>query len=88
MKRTLIILSAILLLLPVYCIYGYHGLGTHFQDAGREEGQTLVMFWNLENLFDWCRDTLGGNESEAEFSSFGKKHWTKRRFLAKCNAIA
>ncbi len=88
MKRTLIILSAILLLLPVYCIYGYHGLGTHFQDAGREEGQTLVMFWNLENLFDWRRDTLGGNESEAEFSSFGKKHWTKRRFLAKCNAIA
>lgn len=55
--------------------------------AGRED-QLLVMFWNLENFFDWRRDSLNGSESEADFTSFGKRHWTKRRFQAKCNAIA
>ena len=46
------------------------------------------MFWNLENFFDWRRDSLSLSESDTEFSSFGKRHWTRRRFLAKCNAIA
>lgn len=45
-----------------------------------------VVFWNVENFFDY-RDG-GGGESDAEFSSFGAKHWTKRRFLAKCAAVA
>ena len=55
--------------------------------AGRED-QLLVMFWNLENFFDWRRDSLNGSDSEVGFTSFGKRHWTKRRFQAKCNAIA
>lgn len=45
-----------------------------------------VMFWNLENFYDY---TDGGDgESDAEFSSRGSRHWTKKRFLAKCEAVA
>ena len=83
----LIILSALLLFRPAYDVSVFHSFSFGSRVAGRE-GQTLVMFWNLENLFDWRRDSLNGSESEAEFTSFGKKHWTKRRFTAKCNAIA
>ena len=55
--------------------------------AGNPAGGALqVLFWNLENFFDW-KDG-GGGESDAEFSSFGARRWTKRRFGAKCRAIA
>lgn len=50
-------------------------------------GDTLgVMFWNLENFFDYRDDstTVAG----AEFSSRGERRWTRKRFLAKCNAVA
>lgn len=87
MKRMLIILSALLLFRPAYDVSVFHSFSFGSRVAGRE-GQTLVMFWNLENLFDWRRDSLNLSESEAEFTSFGKKHWTKRRFIVKCNAIA
>lgn len=45
-----------------------------------------IVFWNVENFFDY-RDG-GANPSDKEFSSLGEKHWTKRRFLSKCSAIA
>lgn len=45
-----------------------------------------VVFWNLENLFDYT-DTASG-ESDTEFSSRGARRWTKRRFIKKCNAVA
>lgn len=45
-----------------------------------------VLFWNLENYFDW-RDG-GAGESDAEFSAGGARHWSARRFFAKSNAIA
>lgn len=48
--------------------------------------QERVMFWNLENFFDYRNDTT--SVSDAEFSSFGERRWTKKRFGAKCNAIA
>ncbi len=48
--------------------------------------QERVMFWNLENFFDFLNDTT--SVSDAEFSSFGERRWTKKRFGAKCNAIA
>ena len=57
--------------------------------VGRPEGDPdslRVLFWNVENLFDWKADST--SKSELEFSSRGEKHWTKRRFKAKCNAIA
>ena len=52
----------------------------------QESGQMLVMFWNLENFFDWTDQGTG--ESDAEFSSAGKRHWTRKRFYSKCDAIA
>lgn len=45
-----------------------------------------LMFWNVENFFDW-HDSLAG-DADKEFSSFGAKRWTKRRFNIKCAAIA
>ena len=47
---------------------------------------TRVMFWNLENFFDWRNDST--SVSDAEFSSRGARRWTRRRFNAKSNAIA
>lgn len=44
------------------------------------------MFWNLENFFDYRNDST--SVSDMEFSSFGERRWTKKRFYAKCNAIA
>ena len=50
------------------------------------DGSLRVVFWNLENFFDYT-DTATG-ESDTEFSSHGARRWTKRRFLKKCNAVA
>ena len=62
MKRTMIIL---LLLLP--------GLSVRVLSQPRDS--LLVMFWNVENFFD--------------FRSENKpQYWTKRRFYRKCDAIA
>lgn len=44
-----------------------------------------VLFWNLENFFDFRNDST--SVSDAEFSSAGDRHWTRKRFNAKCNAI-
>ena len=53
---------------------------------GQDGDSLLVMFWNMENFFDY-RDG-GDGESDREFSSYGERHWTKRRFMAKCNAVS
>lgn len=52
--------------------------------SGRDS--LLTVFWNVENFFDYIDDGTG--ESDREFSSFGSRRWTKRKFLAKCDAIA
>ena len=46
----------------------------------------LVMFWNLENFFDY-RDA-GACSSDTEFSPTGQRRWTKGRFYTKCDAVA
>lgn len=46
----------------------------------------VVVFWNVENFFDYVDGGTG--ESDREFSSMGTRHWTKRKFQAKCDAIA
>lgn len=46
----------------------------------------LTVFWNVENFFDY-RDQ-GTGESDAEFSSMGSRHWTRKKFQAKCDNIA
>lgn len=50
------------------------------------DSNIVFMFWNLENFFDYMDD--GNNSSDREFSSFGKRRWTKKRFYDKCNAVA
>ena len=40
-----------------------------------------IVFWNLENHFDYFNG--GKSDSDAEFSSRGARHWTKKRFEAK-----
>ena len=45
-----------------------------------------MMFWNLENFFDW--KDQGTGESDKDFSSYGSRFWTKSRFYFKCNSIA
>ena len=50
------------------------------------DSKTFVMFWNVENFFDWTDQGTG--ESDAEFSSMGSRRWTRKKFYAKCDAIA
>ena len=68
-----------LMLLVLLSAVGFRG---YSQDAGEH----LAMFWNLENFFDWTDQGTG--ESDAEFSSYGKKHWTKKKFYLKCDMVA
>ena len=51
-----------------------------------QKDSLLVLFWNVENFFDWIDQ--GAGRSDMEFSSYGDRHWTKGRFYAKCDAIA
>ena len=53
---------------------------------GRDAGEVRVMFWNLENFFDFIDGGTG--ESDAEFSATGPRRWTKKRFYRKCHAVA
>ena len=64
----------VFILLPVFGQYVYG------QDS------LVVMFWNVENFFDYVDGGTG--ESDREFSSYGVRHWTKRKFQAKCDDIA
>ena len=50
-----------------------------------EKESLLVMFWNLENFFDW--KDMGYSDSDREFSSSGNRRWTKNRFYVKRNAV-
>ena len=52
----------------------------------KDRSEQLVMFWNVENFFDWTDQGTG--ESDAEFSSMGSRRWTRKKFYAKCDAIA
>jgi len=54
--------------------------------ASAQRDSLLVVFWNVENFFDW-KDS-GESDSDKEFSSDGLRHWTSRRFYSKCNGIA
>ena len=51
-----------------------------------DSSRTVIMNWNLENFFDW-KDG-GYSDSDREFSSSGARHWTKKKFMAKADAIA
>lgn len=46
----------------------------------------LLVFWNLENFFDW--QDGAASESDHQWSAAGERHWTRRRFLAKCHSVS
>lgn len=52
------------------------------------DGSLFLLFWNVENFFDWRDDEQSDSPSDAEFSSFGVRRWTRRKFHAKCAAVA
>ena len=52
---------------------------------GRAAAQADIVFWNLENFFDYFDDA--GSSSDSDFSSRGAKHWTKKRFTMKCAMV-
>lgn len=56
------------------------------QSALCQENNEMVLFWNLENLFDFKNE--GNSASDAEFSPEGERRWTRGRFYRKCNMIA
>lgn len=80
-RALLISLLLTLVRIPsLYALSAREGTGVSGGDS------LLVMFWNLENFFDFIDQSHEG--SDLEFSSLGSRHWTKARFYAKCNAVA
>ncbi len=67
-------------------VMGWDSGGEGKGEKGGEDAGLVVMFWNLENFFDW--EDEGKGESDGEFSSYGSRHWTRKRFYGKCDAIA
>ena len=51
-----------------------------------DEDPLLIMFWNVENFFDYIDG--GEGESDREFSASGSRRWTRKRFYTKCDAVA
>ena len=77
-------MKRIVLIVPVVFLAGAVLFGaTESAGTGRE---ITVMFWNMENFFDFKDDGTG--ESDAEFSATGPRRWSKARFYRKCHAVA
>ena len=64
----------------------------NFFESGRialeeqiEEREFRILFWNVENFFDTFYDE---GEEDGTFTPLGTMHWSKKRFIAKRNAIA
>lgn len=71
MKRTMTILLGMLLCLTLHPFR----LEGHTSPPSSASDSLLVMFWNLENFFDYHK------ESE-------ERKWTSRRFYRKCDAVS
>ena len=57
-------------------------LGLNVCPSSADEGkENVIMFWNLENFYDYT--DAGTGESDTEFSPDGKRRWTSRRFYDK-----
>lgn len=56
-----------------------------WRSAAQNE-RMIVVFWNVENLFDYTDQGTG--DSDAEWSSRGERRWTKKKFQSKCDNIA
>ena len=66
------------------CVILFLALSLHPKTLARDS--LVVVFWNMENFFDYTDQ--GGGEADKEFSSGGSRHWTGKRFYAKCDAVA
>lgn len=53
-------------------------------DGVSQEAPLRVAFWNVENFFDSRNDSLTNDD---EFTPQGLRHWTRRRFEVKRDAI-
>lgn len=56
-----------------------------WREIGAALGALVVMFWNVENLFDPFDDPLKNDE---EFTARAERNWTWDRFVRKCDGIA
>ena len=59
---------------------------TAFRVCAAQKDSLLIMFWNVENFFDYIDQGTG--QSDREFTQKGGRHWSQSRFYTKCNAIA
>lgn len=79
----------LLLSMLVYAVLcgnvGHYGKTEQVPGIDGETARTLVVFWNLENFFDW--EDGGTGESDKEFSPGGLRHWTATKFYRKANLI-
>ena len=70
----------------LFCLTGMISGGFSKQMEGPDNRSVTILFWNLENFFDFIDGGTG--ESDAEFSATGPRRWTKKRFYRKCQALA
>ena len=56
-----------------------------WREIGAALGALVIMFWNVENLFDPFDDPL---KNDDEFTARAERHWTWDRFTRKCDGIA
>ena len=78
--------SAVLVVVAVAVMTVLSGSAGQVGGQEEESAPLKVMFWNLENFFDFIDGGTG--ESDAEFSATGQRRWTKKRFYRKCHAVA
>lgn len=89
MKNLLLLISALLLLLGLVPVLATTKAATISESTSSTAGSPQglrIMFWNLENFFDYFDSGTG--DSDKEFSAHGARHWGKKKFQAKCAAIA
>ena len=55
------------------------------EDGGVGQSHDIVLFWNVENLFDCRHDTL---KNDYDFLPEGSHRWTRRRYWRKLDDIS
>ena len=78
-------MKVMILLCVLVSMVAMHQSFVHAEDRD-DTTPLLVMFWNLENFFDYVDS--GAGDSDTEFSPQGQRRWTRSRFYTKCNAVS
>lgn len=63
----------------------YYLASQNFDDGPRENDRFRIVFYNVENLFDYFDDSTTMDE---EFLPLGTRYWTKARYQEKQNHLA